>query len=184
MKILVGTTNERKLEAVRSVLRKMDIGGVQVDGCSVSSDVSGTPLDVETMHGAINRAQNAQVYDGSCDMYIGMESGLVGRYGNLFEEVWVAIITQDQLYTAYSSGIQLPNCVIAQLDTADVTNHPKVMNNLRNTHKTGVCTALGVDTWGDYTGGKIARQVGLEEAMRNTLIQIFHPKNSLYSVDK
>ena len=185
MKILVGTKNERKIQAVQVVLDKIGLGDeYSVGGCDVSSGVSGTPFDQETKQGAVNRAQNAQASDAVYDMYIGIESGLVVRYGDMFEEVWVAVIVGGRQYVAYSSGIYLPKCVVAGLNESDISNHPKVMNNLRNLHKIDKCAILGTDTWGDYTGGEIAREVGLEEALRNAFVQVFHKEKSLYGVDE
>lgn len=36
------------------------------------------------------------------------------------------------------------------------------------------------DTWGTYSGGAILREISLEEALRNALIQIAAPDNSFY----
>jgi len=36
------------------------------------------------------------------------------------------------------------------------------------------------DTWGTYSGGLILREVSLEEALRNAVIQIVAPEQSFY----
>ncbi len=184
MKIIVATRNKRKLSAVRSVLQKMDIGeNFDIFARSVSSGVPDTPFGKETKQGAINRAKNAQLQDPACDMYIGMESGLVNRYGDMFEEVWVAVIKGERQFVAYSSGVRLPFCVSNQLTEFNVTDHPNIMNVLRKQKGINVCQNLGVDTWGDYTGGKIKREVGLEEALRNAFAQVFCGKDSWYDIN-
>ncbi len=180
MRILVGTKNKRKLEAVERVVENMKItDNHTVDGCDVSSEVSDTPLGIKTKQGAISRAKNAAAYNSDYEMYIGIESGLVERYDDLFEEVWVAVIYEDIIYSAYSSGLKLPDNITAKLGK-DIESHPEIMRCLREQNEIEVCKTLGVDTWGDYTGGKISREVGLEEAIRNTLIQIFPGEKSFY----
>lgn len=182
MKIIVGTQNQRKLEAVRSVVGSLiDVADSSVAGCSAASDVRATPLDEETKRGAINRAKNSLQCEPEADMYIGIESGLVQRYGQWFEEVWVAVVYQEVIYTAYSSGIALPASVADKLDH-DIQNHMEIMGALRAEQGIDIHAELGVDTWGNYTGDKIVREVGLEEALRNTLVQIFPGEKSFYNV--
>ena len=179
MKILVGTENKRKIASVKKVVEVMKIfDEYSVAGCKAKSLVSGTPLNAETKKGAINRAKNAQQCDSECEMYIGVESGLVERYEDFFEEVWVAILYRDEIYTAYSSGVKLPKCVSSHLK-GNVEN----MRDIREQKGIEICKTLGVDTWGDYTGGKIAREVGIEEALRNTLVQIFPEEKSFYNYE-
>ena len=180
MKILVGTENKRKIEAVEKVVNVMKIHNDHtVVGCAVESQVSDTPLGSKTKDGAINRARNAQAYDSSYEMYIGIESGLVERYGEFFEEVWVAVLYKDVIYTSYSSGIKLPKIVSEKL-SSDVKNHIEIMQDLREKNDIDSQHPLGVDTWGNYTGNKIAREVGIEEAPRNSLVQIFPGEKSFY----
>lgn len=181
MKIIVGTNNKRKIAAVQSVVDSLSPADeVVVTGCSAESGVRDTPLDEETKTGAINRAKNSMECEPEADMYIGIESGLVVRYGEWFEEVWVAAIYDGKTYTAYSSGIVLPQVVSDQL-TNDVQNHPHIMDALRAEHEIDVHAELGIDTWGNYTGNKVVREVGLEEAVRNALVQIFPGEKSFYT---
>jgi non-canonical (house-cleaning) NTP pyrophosphatase len=180
MKILVGTQNRRKLAVVESVFDSL-VGNmdISVRGCSAASDVRDTPLDAETKQGAINRAKNSVACEPVADMYIGIESGLVQRYGEWFEEVWVVAVHDGEIFTAYSSGLALPQLVSDQLN-ADVQNHQDIMNTLRAKYGLDIHSELGADTWGNYTGGVLARDVGLAEAVRNTLVQIFPQDKSFY----
>ena len=181
MKIIVGTNNKRKIAAVQSVVDScVSADEVVVTGCSAESGVRDTPLDEETKTGAINRAKNSMECEPEADMYIGIESGLVVRYGERFEEVWVAAVYDDETYTAYSSGIALPQVVSDQL-TDDVQNHSHIMDGLRTEYEIDIHAELGVDTWGNYTGNKVVREVGLEEAVRNVLVQIFRGDKSFYT---
>lgn len=182
MRILVGTENKRKIEAVRTVIDDVFVGDNEyaITGFSAVSDVSETPLGEETKQGAINRAVSAEKHNTDYDLYIGIESGLINRFGDWYEEVWSAIIYDGKIYTAYSSGVKLPESISTKL-LPDVSNHRDIMNSFRVKYNMGIDAALGVDTWGDYTGNKISREIGLEEAVRNALVQIFPGKGSLYS---
>jgi non-canonical (house-cleaning) NTP pyrophosphatase len=181
MKIIIGTQNKRKLAAVEAVVDSL-VGneGISVSGCSAGSDVRDTPLDEETKKGAVNRARNSMQCEPGADMYIGIESGLVHRYGEWFEEVWVVAVHDGEIFTAYSSGLALPQLVSDQLN-ADVQNHQDIMNTLRAKYGLDIHSELGADTWGNYTGNKVVREVGLEEAVRNTLVQIFPGEKSFYN---
>jgi non-canonical (house-cleaning) NTP pyrophosphatase len=180
MKISVGTTNKRKLEAVEAVITEMDIHqDFAVVGFDAESGVPDTPLDEQTILGALNRAKSVREAHPEQDIYIGIESGLVSRYGDFYEEVWVVAIYKQSVYAAYSSGIKLPDSVTENLDDG-VQNHTEIMEELRSEKETKIHDVLGVDTWGDYTGNKVARKVGLKEAIRNTLVQIFPGEKSFY----
>jgi non-canonical (house-cleaning) NTP pyrophosphatase len=180
MKVIVGTQKKRKLSAVESVTNSLiEAEGVSVSGCLAASGVRNTPLAEETKQGAINRANNSMSCEPEADMYIGIESGLVQRYGEWFEEVWVAARYDGEIFTAYSSGLALPPIVRDQLN-ADVQNHQDIMNALRAEYELDIHSELGADTWGNYTGGVLVRDVGLAEAVRNTLVPIFPQANSFY----
>jgi non-canonical (house-cleaning) NTP pyrophosphatase len=180
MKISVGTTNKRKLEAVKSVITEMDIHkNFEVVGFEADSGVADTPLNEQTILGALNRAKSVLKAHPEQDMYIGIESGLVSRYSDFYEEVWVVVIYEKNVYAAYSSGIKLPRKVADEL-LPDVQNHIKIMEKLRNEGSMDTHPVLGADTWGNYTGNKIPREVGIKEAFRNALVQIFPGDKSFY----
>ncbi len=74
MKIIVGSKNPNKVEAVREVFAPL-FPELEVVGFEVSSDISDQPLSMsETIRGAMNRAKNA--FHG-CDFSIGIEGGLM-----------------------------------------------------------------------------------------------------------
>jgi len=179
MKIVIGTENKRKIAAGERVVAAFAVAHGGVVGCRAASGVADTPFDVATKQGAVNRARHALEWCVDAEVSVGIESGLVERYGDLYEEVWVAMVYRGEVYTAYSSGVKLPKRVTKGL-SADVRNHPEVMNALRERYGMEVDPELGVDTWGDYTGFLIKRDVGLEEAVRNVLVQVFPTPKSLY----
>jgi inosine/xanthosine triphosphatase len=82
MRIIVGTTNEVKIGAVRELAPEYPcIAGAAISGIDVPSDVSSQPKSLEeTMTGAMNRARGAWERGGlnaaDGDLSFGIESGL------------------------------------------------------------------------------------------------------------
>lgn len=90
MKIMVGSTNPVKIEAVREAFGKYwpkcEVGGVGVE-----SGVAGQPMsEEETMKGALNRARGALSIGG--EYGVGLEGGVTDVGGELFECAWVAVV--------------------------------------------------------------------------------------------
>ena len=64
----------------------------------------------------MNRARECAQVGGEADYYVGIESGLVERYGPYFEEAWAVIIAGDgKEQIGYSSGLVLPQIVVDEL---------------------------------------------------------------------
>jgi non-canonical (house-cleaning) NTP pyrophosphatase len=177
MKVIIGSTSNRKIDVVRKVFTQ-NYANKEIDfqGHSASSLVPDTPYDKQTHDGAINRAIACVESHPKADFYVGLESGLISRYGELFEEAWACIISKNGTkYLGYSSGLKIPDYV---------TNKMKELNIEHCDAMTIIEEELGKlpnDTWGTYTGGKLIRDVSLEEALRNALIQILDHEGSLYS---
>ena len=82
MRIIIGTTNEVKIGAVRELAPDYPcIAGASIGGVEVPSNVSDQPKTLEeTMTGAINRARGAwergQLAATDGDLAFGIESGL------------------------------------------------------------------------------------------------------------
>lgn len=143
--------------------------------CSVDSGVGYTPWGRETKKGAKNRATKSFALHPQVDLAIGLESGLVNRYGDIYEEAWACVLTGDKRdFFGYSSGLKVPTYIIKKLNKSDL-EHWQVMQQLEEEfHYTRD------DTWGNYSGNIVLRNVSLEEALRNALIQIFAPPESLF----
>ena len=176
MKIIVGTNNQKKLDVVQSAFTNVYSITVELEGYNAKSGVPEAPHDKETYDGARNRAEECQKM-GQADFYVGIESGLVERYGNYFEEAWAVVISKDGIVQiGYSSGLLLPPIVVDRMKKGE--KHNDIMFSID--------TQLNLpddnrDTWSRYTGGGISRQVSLEEALRNALIQSVGSENNLYS---
>ncbi len=176
MKIIIGTKNQKKIDVTLSVFSSvLSIEDMVVEGRNALSGVPEAPHNQETYQGAYNRAAECYKEVGA-DYYIGIESGIVERYGNIFEEAWAVVISHDGTErVGYSSGLMLPKTVVSRMNAGQ--KHDEIMAyfdkefNLPDDNR---------DTWSRYTGGNISRQVSLEEALRNALIQIAHSERSLY----
>ncbi|MFA7286835.1 MAG: inosine/xanthosine triphosphatase [Patescibacteria group bacterium] len=78
MRIIVGTKNEAKLEAVRRAVREYPLlANAEVIGVSVKTSVPAQPMNLEeTIRGAADRARAALMELGG-DYGVGLESGLI-----------------------------------------------------------------------------------------------------------
>jgi inosine/xanthosine triphosphatase len=177
VKIIIGTKNQKKIDVTVSIFKQvLQLDDVIVEGYDAPSGVPEAPHDKETYQGARNRAVACYAL-GDADYYIGIESGLVERYDNMFEEAWTVVISHDGVErVGYSSGLMLPKTVVDRMNAGQ--KHNEIMAhfdkefNLPDDNR---------DTWSRYTGGNMSRQVSLEESLRNALIQAAQSERNLYN---
>ena len=176
MKIVIGSTSKRKIEIVSKVIQEIIKNTVDdIEGYSAISGVPETPYDQQTFNGARSRAIGSKENVASADLYIGIESGLVERYRHIYEEAWCVIVTKDgEEFYGYSSGLKVPDYILRRMDELNLP-HSEVMVILEEEY-----SLPDSETWGNYSGGMIAREVSLAEALRNALIQVVAPDSSLY----
>lgn len=178
MKFYIGTNNPQKVEATSqallSILGERKFG---LEGKDVPSGFGETPHDEETMRGAENRASELMKLK-DCDYAIGLESGLVERYGHIFEEAWCCIISKEKTAYGYSSGLKVPDIITDKM-ASDQLEHYQVLR--LEEIKALLPVKTRKDTWGNYSDLLLTRQISFEEALRNALVQIFSSDNSLYS---
>jgi len=176
MKIIIGTKNQKKIAVVEAVFKEIfKTKELNVIAHDADSKVPEAPHDKETFDGATNRAEECMSI-GSADYYVGIESGLVKRYDHFFEEAWAVVIAHDGTkQIGYSSGLLLPAVVVERMSKGEMHNTIMAdfdkLFNLPDDNR---------DTWSRYTGGYISRQVSLEEALRNALIQSVPTERNLY----
>jgi len=175
MKFIIGSASQRKIDVAKSVIAEFfKSADVAIEGYASVSGVPETPWDKETFDGAKNRATDAGLHVPGADYYIGLESGLIERYGSIYEEAWAVVVNGDKEFYGYSSGLRVPDYVLKRMDELKVA-HSDIMTILEKEHG-----KLPNDTWGSYSGGMIAREVSLKEAIRNALIQAVAPEESFY----
>lgn len=81
-------------------------------------------------------------------------------------------------HVGYSSGLLLPEVVTRRMNNGEI--HNEIMADF---DKKFDLPEDNRDTWSRYTGGFISRQISLEEALRNALIQCVPMERNLYNYD-
>lgn len=176
-RFVIGSMSKRKIEVAAKVIGQLfsDGADISIEGYAAASGVPETPYDIQTFRGAQHRAHDANVHMPGADYYIGLESGLTERYGHIYEEAWsVVLTTEGKEYVGYSSGLKVPDYVLQKMDELNM-QHNEVMTILEQEHG-----KLANDTWGNYSGGMLIREISLEEAIRNALVQIVAPRGSFF----
>ena len=62
MKIVLGSKNKSKKEAIEIALKSLNISNYEIESLEVPSNVSSKPIDSETLIGAHNRNQEVMKY--------------------------------------------------------------------------------------------------------------------------
>lgn len=127
MKILLGSTNEHKISAVKQVFKKLFPNeNVQIKGIKADSEINEQPLGhEETIGGALNRLKNAKLlYEGDFDYAIAIENGLfpvsVKGKKRFFDAAWVAVEDAKGRQTiSLSSGLEFSEKAINKALTRD-----------------------------------------------------------------
>lgn len=111
MKIVIGSMNPAKIDAVEAIFPDQ-----KVSAMDVQTDVSEQPFsDLETRTGAINRARHCkELTEGATG--IGLEGGVMYIGEDLYLCSWGALVTPDnEVYTASGARILLPTEIAKQL---------------------------------------------------------------------
>ncbi len=91
MRVVVGSKNPVKIEAVKEAFEQFYTTKIEVVGSQVNSGVPEQPWgEEETIRGARNRAQESLTMNG-VDYGVGLEGGVMELEGKLFECAWVVI---------------------------------------------------------------------------------------------
>ena len=97
MKVVVGSKNPVKIEAVRTAFDLIFPDQLwEVSGVEVKSGVSDQPMsERESIQGAFNRAQGALISDFQPDFAVGLEGGLQEIDGNWFSCGWIVVLSKE-----------------------------------------------------------------------------------------
>lgn len=178
MIFILGSTSQLKLNITTRVIVSLMGTGTTITGCDVDSNVPEAPWNEQSLIGARNRAIAGRQQNKNADYCIGIESGLVERWGTAYEEAWAAINDKTgNIYTAYSSGLAIPKPVLDIMQQQGLT-HDQAIKQIELKLKSS--DLKNRDTWHTYSGGQISRDISIEEAVRNALIQILENEASLY----
>ena len=155
MKVIVGSKNPTKVNAVKAVFPEDSVIAV-----SVPSNVSAQPTsDRETRKGAIQRAL-ACVRDHHADIGIGLEGGVMFLDEELYLCNWGALVTEDEkVFTASGDRIKLPDEFIAPIqkgvELSDIIDDYTTKKDVRS-HE---------GTIGIFTNNQVTRQALFQHIM-------------------
>jgi inosine/xanthosine triphosphatase len=114
MRVIVGSQNQAKLEAVQNALALYDMfTGAEISGKAISSGVSEQPTSLaEIVRGAQNRARGVF---RQCDYSVGLESGLMpvpGTKAGYMDVGVCAIYDGKQFHLGLSPAFEPPREVV------------------------------------------------------------------------
>ena len=168
MKILVGSKNPVKIEAVEEAFLKY-FKKVEVIGIEVDSKVPNQPINEETFEGAENRALELKRINKTkklnAQFFIGLEGGIIELYSKWFNFGVVYIIDNEgKTGLGISPCFELPDRMVQELlNNAELGEIIGKMTKDRNIKKKG--GAIGFFTKGRmerkdlYVSGLIAALV-------------------------
>ncbi len=109
-KVIIASQNPTKIEATRFgfelILPKESF---EFEGVDVPSGVSEQPMtDDETYQGASQRAINAKEKQPEANFWVGIEGGVMPRYGHLEAFAWVVILSKTESGFARTASFLLP----------------------------------------------------------------------------
>jgi non-canonical (house-cleaning) NTP pyrophosphatase len=163
MKLILGTASTLKLGAVKTVIVEFSNKNllkteVNIFTKTVNQNLPKTPYGDDTYAFAKKRIQLLKTDQADGDFYVALESGVINRHGNWYEECWCVISDKiDNFYSGYSSGLAIPTFIAERLEKGE--EHFEIIDSL------GVNNPKA--TWNLYTNGTILREKSIEEAFRN-----------------
>ena len=173
MKIVIGTENIAKIEAVKRVISKI-YPGAEFFSTKSMSNVNDQPLsDEEAIEGAINRAKFALSQNVDCDLSIGLEGYVEDNKFGMFLGGWVAIIDQVGKVGLGSSGrVKLPDAIREQINIGKELG--PLIEELLGSEKDSIRQGQGTN--GILTKGLYTRIKEFEDATSCALAVFVNPK--------
>lgn len=172
MKIVVGSKNPAKVEAVREILQDYPhLMGAEVVGVEVDSGIAEQPTSLEEVtQGAVNRSKHAFL---ECDYAIGLEAGFMkvpnskSGYMNISA---CAIYDGTDTHLGLSSAFETPDKEIMRLVVEDGLSLDKAANAVGLTADEHIGRNEGVS--GILTRGRVSRKEYVKQSVRMALVHI------------
>jgi len=119
MKILVGSQNPVKIEAVKEAFSKY-FGDVEVEGINVNSKVPDQPVNEETFEGAKNRVLELKRINEeknlNANFFVGIEGGIKEFYSKWFAFGGMCIMNnKGKIGFGTSANFELPDSITKEL---------------------------------------------------------------------
>lgn len=172
MKIIVGTKNKAKLDAVSEILHEYPhLATAEISSTEAVSEVSDQPKSLEeTIRGAKNRAQS--VFK-ECDYSIGIESGLMhvpGSKSGYMDVCVCAIYDGNEFHLGLSSAWEFPDVSTTKLIIDEGLDMSQAINKAGMTKNPQIGSAEGAI--GILTKGRMNRKEYTKQALRTALIHL------------
>jgi len=171
-RVVVGSTNPVKINAVRAVLARV-APHATVEGRAVPSSVRDQPVgDEETIRGAVARAQGV-LASTDADLGVGIEGGVVHEPGGGMRTcAWAAIVSRDgRRGVGGSLAMPLPAVVADAVRGGLELGH--AMDRLTGEHD----TKRGAGAVGILTAGLVDRQQAYEPLVSYALAPFLTPEH-------
>lgn len=173
MKIIVGSTNKVKIEAVAESLALYDaFADAEVAGMAAISQVSEQPKTLEeTIRGAKNRAEASYRSSPSVAYGFGIESGLMEvPYTKMgfMDFTCCAIYDGEEFHLGLSPAIEAPREIMAYIDQGMTFN--EAFFKLGLTDNPNVGNAEGM--LGILTGGRVTRKEYTKQAIIMAMVHL------------
>ena len=138
MKILMGTKNPGKIEGARLAFEEY-FDNVEVEGISVSSDVSDQPVNEEIFAGAKNRVKNLRKYAQEngieADFFVASEAGITNLLGDWIDINAAVVESKDGFMSVGTSqGFPIPDKYVDEIIKTELG---KVMDKIFSGTKLG-----------------------------------------------
>lgn len=133
MKVVVASANPAKIRAVQDALTQVFTGQtLNCSGQSTESGVSAQPMSSEeTLQGALNRLQAAEVATPGADYYVALEAGLDGDSSF----AWVTISQRGRISKTRSASLPLPPAALRAIqhgeELGDVMDRMFAQHNVK-----------------------------------------------------
>ena len=173
MKVLVGSTNPVKLNAVKESFA-LYFEDIIIEGISVNSGVPAQPVNSQTFEGAKNRALELKKVNSeknlSADFFVGIEGVIKEAYGKWFAFGCMCIMKEDGKFSfGTSAHFELPDIVTKRLLNGEELGF--VMDEImqeKNTKQKGGAISF-------FTDGKMDRKELYIPGLICALIPFIHP---------
>lgn len=138
MKILMGTKNPGKIEGAKKAFEQY-FDNIEIEGISVSSEVSDQPVNEEIFKGAKNRVKNLRKYakenNIDADFYIASEAGITNLLGDWIDINSAVIESREGLQSVGTSqGFPIPEKYVDEIIETELG---KVMDKIFSGEKLG-----------------------------------------------
>lgn len=174
MKILVGSKNPVKIDAVKEAL-SFYLDNFEVLGIEVESNVSLQPVADETFIGAKNRALKLFEINKeqklNANYFVGIEGGIIKQFDKWFAFGCMCIIDEDNnCGFGLSPHFELPNFVVEKLLNGKELGD--VMDDIQNEEN----TKQKFGAIGFFTNGIMNRKELYIEGLKVAIVPFLHKK--------